>query len=74
MGGLTHDHPEIIVSDEIDGIVPAFKIRTRTVYPWIRSIRQLALFLENLGFSKVRAPVNGWSIWQNAGLPVETGN
>ena len=36
--------------------------------------KELALFLENLGFSKVRVLVNGWSVWQNAGLPVETGN
>jgi 3-mercaptopyruvate sulfurtransferase SseA len=33
---------------------------------------ELALFLENLGFSKVRILVNGWSVWRNAGLPVET--
>ncbi len=35
--------------------------------------KDLALFLENLGFSKVRVLVNGWSVWRNAGLPVETG-
>lgn len=35
--------------------------------------KDLALFLENLGFSKVRILVNGWTLWQNAGLPVETG-
>ena len=34
--------------------------------------RELALFLDNLGFSKVRILVNGWTVWQNAGLPVET--
>jgi rhodanese-related sulfurtransferase len=36
--------------------------------------KELAMFLENLGFSKVRILVNGWSVWQNAGLPIETGN
>jgi rhodanese-related sulfurtransferase len=36
--------------------------------------RDLALFLENLGFSNVRVLVNGWTVWQEAGLPVETGN
>jgi rhodanese-related sulfurtransferase len=36
--------------------------------------KDLALFLENLGFSNVRVLVNGWTIWQEAGLPVETGN
>ena len=35
--------------------------------------KDLALFLENLGFSKVRILVNGWTVWQNAGLPVEAG-
>lgn len=33
--------------------------------------KELALLLENLGFSKVRVLVNGWTVWQNAGLPVE---
>ena len=36
--------------------------------------KDLALFLENLGFSKVRILVNGWTVWHDAGLPVETGN
>jgi rhodanese-related sulfurtransferase len=36
--------------------------------------KDLALFLENLGFSKVRILVNGWTLWQHAGLPIETGN
>jgi len=35
--------------------------------------KDLALFLENLGFSKVRVLVNGWTVWRNAGMPVETG-
>jgi len=35
--------------------------------------KDLSLFLENLGFSNVRILVNGWTVWQNAGLPVETG-
>jgi rhodanese-related sulfurtransferase len=35
--------------------------------------RELALFLENLGFTKVRVLVNGWTLWQDAGLPVEAG-
>ena len=36
--------------------------------------KDLALFLDNLGFSKVRILVNGWTVWQNGGLPVEAGN
>lgn len=36
--------------------------------------RELALFLETLGFTKVRVLVNGWAVWQAAGLPVEAGN
>ncbi len=35
--------------------------------------KDLALFLENLGFINVRVLINGWTLWQNAGLPVETG-
>ncbi len=33
--------------------------------------KELALFLENLGFTNVRVLVNGWSVWKEAGLPVE---
>lgn len=33
--------------------------------------KDLALFLENLGFTNVRVLVNGWSVWRDAGLPVE---
>lgn len=36
--------------------------------------KELAIFLENLGFLNVRILVNGWSVWQKAGLPVETGS
>ena len=36
--------------------------------------KDLALFLENLGFTNARVLVNGWTVWRNAGLPVETGN
>ncbi|MBI5590267.1 MAG: rhodanese-like domain-containing protein [Deltaproteobacteria bacterium] len=36
--------------------------------------KELSLFLENLGFSKVRILVNGWTVWHDAKLPVETGN
>ncbi|MEI6262565.1 MAG: rhodanese-like domain-containing protein [Deltaproteobacteria bacterium] len=36
--------------------------------------KDLALFLENLGFSKVLVLVNGWTLWQDAGLPIETVN
>ena len=36
--------------------------------------KELALLLENPGFSKARVLVNGWSVWQQAGLSVETGN
>jgi rhodanese-related sulfurtransferase len=33
----------------------------------------LALFLKDMGFKNVYVLVNGWSIWKNAGLPVEKG-
>jgi rhodanese-related sulfurtransferase len=33
--------------------------------------KDLALFLDSLGFTNVRVLVNGWSSWQHAGLPVE---
>lgn len=33
----------------------------------------LALFLREAGFTNTRVLVNGWSIWQQAGLPVESG-
>jgi len=36
--------------------------------------KDLALFLENLGFSKVLVLVNGWTLWLAAGLPIETVN
>jgi 3-mercaptopyruvate sulfurtransferase SseA len=36
--------------------------------------KDLALFMENLGFSKVLVLVNGWTLWQDAGLPIETVN
>ena len=32
----------------------------------------LALFLKDAGFMNVRVLVNGWTVWQAAGLPVET--
>ena len=35
--------------------------------------KELALLLDNLGFSKVRILVNGWTVWKNAGLPIEAG-
>jgi rhodanese-related sulfurtransferase len=33
----------------------------------------LALFLRDAGFLKARVLVNGWTLWQQAGLPVESG-
>jgi len=35
--------------------------------------KDLALFLKEMGYEKVRVLVNGWSLWKGAGLPVETG-
>jgi rhodanese-related sulfurtransferase len=32
----------------------------------------LAVFLKDMGFTDVRVLVNGWTVWQAAGLPVET--
>lgn len=34
---------------------------------------ELAFFLEEMGFENVRVLVNGWTVWQQAGLPTETG-
>ena len=31
----------------------------------------LAIFLIDLGFNKVKVLVNGWTKWQNANLPIE---
>ena len=31
----------------------------------------LAVFLKDMGFMNVRVLVNGWTVWQAAGLPVE---
>jgi rhodanese-related sulfurtransferase len=33
----------------------------------------LALFLRDAGFINARVLVNGWTVWQQAGLPVESG-
>jgi rhodanese-related sulfurtransferase len=33
----------------------------------------LALFLRDAGFTETRVLVNGWTVWQQAGLPVGTG-
>jgi rhodanese-related sulfurtransferase len=33
--------------------------------------KDLALFLESLGYTHAVVLVNGWTVWQNAGLPVE---
>lgn len=34
---------------------------------------ELALFLKEMGFDNVRVLVNGWSVWNEAGLPKEIG-
>lgn len=31
----------------------------------------LALFLKDMGFANVRVLINGWTVWQNAGLPTK---
>jgi len=33
----------------------------------------LALFLRDAGFTDTRVLINGWTVWQQAGLPVGTG-
>ena len=33
----------------------------------------LTMFLLNMGFNNVRVLINGWTLWQKAGLPVEPG-
>jgi rhodanese-related sulfurtransferase len=37
------------------------------------SSHNLALFLRDAGFLNTRVLVNGWTLWQQAGLPVESG-
>ncbi|MBW1711567.1 MAG: rhodanese-like domain-containing protein, partial [Deltaproteobacteria bacterium] len=34
---------------------------------------ELAITLKAMGFSKVKVLVNGWTVWQEAGLPIESG-
>jgi rhodanese-related sulfurtransferase len=34
---------------------------------------ELALFLKEMGYENVRVLVNGWTLWQQAGLPVSAG-
>jgi rhodanese-related sulfurtransferase len=34
---------------------------------------ELALFLKETGFKNVHVLVNGWTVWQQAGLPVDVG-
>jgi rhodanese-related sulfurtransferase len=34
---------------------------------------ELALFLQEMGFEDVRVLVNGWTVWQQAGLPTQLG-
>lgn len=34
---------------------------------------ELALFLQDMGFNNVHVLVDGWDMWQQAGLPVQTG-
>jgi len=34
---------------------------------------ELALFLKEMGFDNVRVLVNGWTMWQQAGLPTQMG-
>lgn len=34
---------------------------------------ELALFLKEMGFENVRVLVNGWTVWQEAGLPAAMG-
>ncbi|KJS03645.1 MAG: rhodanese [Desulfobulbaceae bacterium BRH_c16a] len=33
----------------------------------------LAVFLKDMGFTDVRVLVNGWTVWQDAGLPTQKG-
>jgi rhodanese-related sulfurtransferase len=37
------------------------------------SSHDLALFLRDIGFLDARVLVNGWTLWQQAGLPTESG-
>lgn len=33
----------------------------------------LALFLRDAGFTNTRVLANGWTVWQQIGLPIESG-
>ena len=35
--------------------------------------KELALYLRDMGFVSVRVLVNGWTVWKNTHLPVESG-
>jgi rhodanese-related sulfurtransferase len=37
------------------------------------SSRDLALFLRDAGFTNTRVLINGWTVWQQAGLPIAYG-
>jgi rhodanese-related sulfurtransferase len=37
------------------------------------SSHDLALFLRDAGFTDTRVLINGWTVWQQAGLPIATG-
>ena len=34
---------------------------------------ELAVFLRNAGYKNVKVLSNGWTVWKQNGLPVETG-
>lgn len=65
---LDHYLPEIAEHLETDKIIVAYCDGETCDLSHL-----LALFFKDMGFEDVRVLVNGWSIWQEAGLPTQNG-
>ena len=57
--------------DVADRLESAAEIVTYCDGPSCRLSHDLAGFLKEMGFPRVRVLVNGWSLWRQAGFPVE---
>jgi rhodanese-related sulfurtransferase len=62
------DHYFMELADQLEG---AAMIITYCDGEQCELSHELALFLKEMGFENVRVLVNGWSIWQQAGLPTD---
>jgi rhodanese-related sulfurtransferase len=58
------------VTDQLDALKP---IITYCDGETCDLSHELALFLKEMGFENVRVLVNGWTVWQQAGLPTDGG-